>query len=308
MPRFVTSYLDPDAPCRWLRGNHHGHSTVSDGRFSPEENIRMYEEAGYDYLALSEHDRLLDVAPLQPHTALCLVPAIEVTSCYNQTLMYLGANREFPARAWTPKRIMDEVHAAGGLFIYDHPNWRPWPAYTTDDHLDALTGLRGMEIYTGVIERVAGDAKATDRWDRLLAKGWRVFGHATDDQHDRGDYFLAWNRVQWPEGAPVAAAGIVAACAEGRFYASTGVTIHTVGVRAGGQEIGIASDAEEIWWIIRDGLVVHKSSGGACTVSMEAFRRWPGVPEDPAGALYVRAECMGRGHAAAWTQPFWIEE
>ena len=61
MPRFVTSYCDPDTPYRWLRGNHHGHSTVSDGHLSPEENVRLYEEAGYDYLAFSEHDTLLDV-------------------------------------------------------------------------------------------------------------------------------------------------------------------------------------------------------------------------------------------------------
>lgn len=306
-PRFVSPYLDLDRPHCWLRGNHHGHSTVSDGRFSPEENIRLYDEAGYDYLALSEHDTLLDVSAYQPDTRLCLVPAIEVTSCYNHTLLYLGADREFPARVWTPERIMAEVHAAGGLFIYDHPNWRPWPDYTTDAQLDAMTGLRGMEIYTGVIERIAGDARATDRWDRLLAKGWRVYGHATDDQHDRVDFFLAWNCVQWPQEEPVHWRGIVDACAGGRFYASTGVEIHTAGVRGDGQQIVVESDADEIWWVIRDGMIVRKDSGGRSVVTMEECRSWPGVSGNPASALYVRAELMGRGHAAAWTQPFWIE-
>lgn len=125
MPRFTSTYLDLDTPCRWLRGNHHGHSTVSDGRYEPLELVRAYEAEGYHYFALSEHDRLLRASELQPHTSMCIVPAIEVTSCFNQTLLYLGADREFPARQWTPREIMEQVHAAGGLFIYDHPNWRP---------------------------------------------------------------------------------------------------------------------------------------------------------------------------------------
>ena len=71
---FTTSYFPPDMPHRWLRGNHHGHSTVSDGQQSPEENIRIYEAAGYDYLALSEHDTLLDVGPLQPRPPQVIAP------------------------------------------------------------------------------------------------------------------------------------------------------------------------------------------------------------------------------------------
>ena len=308
MPRFVSTYYDLDVSCRWLRGNHHGHSTVSDGKFSPEENVRLYEDAGYDYLALSEHDTLLDVSALQPHTSMCLVPAIEVTSCYNQTLLYLGADRELPAKAWTPAQIMTAVHAAGGLFIYDHPNWRPRPDYTTDDLLDTMEGLRGMEIYTGVIERLPGEAKATDRWDRLMNKGWRVFGHGTDDQHDLIDCFIAWNCVQWRQDDPVTPRGIVEACTTGRFYASTGVTIHATGVSEDGQRVHIKSDADEIRWIIRDGIVAYKVEGGDSTVTMDELAHWTDVPgADPLQAMYLRVECLGHGNRSAWTQPFWIE-
>jgi len=308
MPRFVTSYCDPDTPYRWLRGNHHGHSTVSDGHLSPEENVRLYEEAGYDYLAFSEHDTLLDVRPLQPATSMCLVPAIEVTSSDNQTLLYLGADRELPARTLTPKQIMDEVHAAGGLFIYDHPNWQPRPDYTTDALLDTMTGLCGMEIYTGVIERLSGEANATNRWDRLLSKGWQVYGHGTDDQHEPIDHFLAWNCVQWPENEPVSWRSIVDACHAGRFYASTGVSIQQVGVRSDGQEITLQSDADEIWWIMRDGIVAQKFTSGSCVITMDEFQHWAGTPENLSESIYIRAECQGHGHAKAWTQPFWIKD
>ena len=303
MSHFQSTYLPLDTPFRWLKGNHHGHSTVSDGNYPPEENIRFYEEAGYDYLALSEHDTLLDVGPLQPNTSICLIPAVEVTSCFGQTLLYLGADREFPRKEWAPRQIMEAVHEAGGLFIYDHPNWRPVPDYTTDKLLDTMAGLAGMEIYTGVIERLGGEAKATDRWDRLLSKGWRVFGHGTDDQHERIDCFIAWNCVQWPQDAQVTWQGIVSACAEGRFYASTGVTIEKAGVSEDGTQATVVSDADEIRWVVQDGIIMQKVEGGSSTVSTDAVTEWLG--DTP--PMYLRAECLGSGARAAWTQPFFIE-
>ena len=35
-----------------------------------------------------------------------------------------------------------------------------------------------------------------------------------------------------------------------------------------------------------------------------------GTPAEPEvrGTAYVRAECLGRGSAAAWTQPFWLAQ
>jgi hypothetical protein len=53
--------------------------------------MRAYESEGYDYFSLSEHDTLLPDAELQPYTHMCILQAVEVTSFYNQTLMYLGA-------------------------------------------------------------------------------------------------------------------------------------------------------------------------------------------------------------------------
>ncbi len=302
MSRLASPYLPIDSDSRWLKGNHHGHSTVSDGLNTPEENIRLYEDAGYDYLALSEHDTLLDVRPLQAGTGMCLIPAIEVTSCFGQTLLYLGADREFPAKAWTPSQIMSAVHDAGGLFVYDHPNWLPVPDYTTDDLLDTMDGLAGMEIYTGVIERLPGNARATNRWDRLLSKGWHVFGHGTDDQHELKDCFIAWNCVQWEPDRNVTWQGIVEACRSGRFYASTGVTVSCIGTDAEGSSATVVSDADEVHWIADGGVIVRKAAGGTDSISMDALLET--VPEDQ--LTYLRAECLGQGNRTAWCQPFFL--
>jgi hypothetical protein len=241
---------------------------------------------------------------------MCIIQAVEVTSRFGQTLMHLGADRTLPPHELTPREIMEQAHAAGGLFIFDHPNWRPWADYATDELLDTMEGMRGMEIYTGVVERLSGEAKATDRWDRLLGKGWRVFGHATDDQHRADDCFVAWNCVQWPGDQPVTPEGIVDALAAGRFYASNGVTISRTGASDDGQAVMVESDADEVRWIVRAGAIVKKVGAGSSTLMMDEFAALPDVPRTESGcpseAIYARAECLGRGATTAWTQPFWI--
>jgi hypothetical protein len=298
---FASPYLSAAVPCRWLRGNHHGHSTLSDGEETPEELLVAYEQAGYNYLALSEHDLYADPAYFQADTTLCLLPAVEVSSVPGQTLMHLGPPHPLPARKLTAAQIMQAVDAAGGLFVFYHPNWKPVPDYATYDLLDSMEGLRGMEIYCGVIERLSGEAKATDRWDRLLSRGWRVWGHGTDDQHNATDRFIAWNCVQWPMTAPVDAAGIIDALSNGRFYASTGVTIHHTGTVDEGQTCVVESDADEVPWIGNGGVILKKMGGGSARLTVAELQQ----ADLPDGERYARAECLGAGAAFAWTQPFW---
>jgi hypothetical protein len=95
---FRSPYLPLGTACRWLKGNHHGHSTLSDGIDTPEASIEAYDTAGYDYFALSEHDRFCDPAFYQARTAMTLLPAVEITSDLDQTLMYLGATADLPEK------------------------------------------------------------------------------------------------------------------------------------------------------------------------------------------------------------------
>jgi hypothetical protein len=310
-PVFKSTYYKEGTAARWLRGNHHGHSNQSDGEDEPLTILHSYEEAGYDYLALSEHDCLLSRSYLQSHTSMCILPAVEVTSRFWQSLHFLGADGSLPKNMLTPREIMDRAHAAGGLFIFNHPNWLPFEDYATDELLESLEGLRGMEIYTGVIKRLEGSPLATDRWDHLLTKGWRVFGHGTDDQHCVGDQFIAWNCVQWPSDSKPDSKGIIDALSEGRFYASTGVEISNITTADGGKKVIVSSDGEEVKWITSGGTVFKTTSTGDGSCSAEeclaaANEISHDNENDP--CVYLRIECHGKDGATAWSQPFWIED
>ena len=43
---------------RWFKGNLHCHSYWSDGRAFPDQAIRDYRDAGFDFCALTDHNRL----------------------------------------------------------------------------------------------------------------------------------------------------------------------------------------------------------------------------------------------------------
>ena len=40
---------------RWYKGNLHAHTTVTDGKMSPEDCIKLYQSKGYDFLAITDH-------------------------------------------------------------------------------------------------------------------------------------------------------------------------------------------------------------------------------------------------------------
>jgi hypothetical protein len=47
-------------PARWFKGNLHTHSLWSDGDDFPESIIAWYQDAGYDFVALSDHNTLAE--------------------------------------------------------------------------------------------------------------------------------------------------------------------------------------------------------------------------------------------------------
>ena len=47
----------------WYRGNLHLHTSNSDGRLSPEAAVRLYQEHGYDFVAITDHNKLTLLEP-----------------------------------------------------------------------------------------------------------------------------------------------------------------------------------------------------------------------------------------------------
>ena len=68
----------------WYKGNLHSHTTVSDGKMTPEQSVEVYKEHGYNFLALSEHDIYTDYRKQYNTDNFIMIPAIEASAILYQ--------------------------------------------------------------------------------------------------------------------------------------------------------------------------------------------------------------------------------
>ena len=57
----------------WYKANLHCHSTISDGKLTPEELKKVYTEKGYSIIAYTDHNVMLDHSDLNDENFLALV-------------------------------------------------------------------------------------------------------------------------------------------------------------------------------------------------------------------------------------------
>jgi hypothetical protein len=278
----------------WLRGNLHGHSTFSDGSEEFDDVLADYERRGYDFLAMTDHDVFIDPADYTSKTSLTLIPAVEV-SRNGPHILQIDAT-EFIEPDRDRQKVVSDINAQGAFAVMNHPNWGYNFNHCPHELLEEVQGYAGIEIYNGVIERLAGTPLATDRWDMLLSKGRRVWGFSNDDSHIPSDVELAWNVVRAPENSRAA---VVEALRTGSFYASTGVEITDVAVSDGALRV-TTSNAQRIRFISQHGMYRQTTEGASASFEL------PTDEEGAKGLLYIRAECYGSGGATAWTQPIFL--
>ena len=295
-----------------LRGNCHCHSTFSDGTYPPEETVRRYCDAGYDFLYLTEHCDKLTYGRFPDFDALDsadfrVLPGVE----YRNTTVRFGRSREamllglntLEVDHWKPgidqQSTIDAINADGGLAIL---SCTYWDGRIASDMVD-LRGLVGIEIYNATCQGVVGKGSAISHFDELLESGMRLYGLAVDDCHLNNwpDFALAWIVVCTEEKTHTA---INDAIRTGRFYSSCGPTVEQW-VLAGDSITFRCSPAK---MIVCNGVgpyghALHSDGNGVLTqMTLNLKEQWPG--ESP----YVRFSCCDQQGRWAWTNPVWREE
>ncbi len=278
---------------RWWRGNLHTHTTESDGVFTPEEVVADYERRGYDFLAITEHDRLsIRLSQLQTGTKMTLLPGCEVGG--GPHILAIGISGEVKPSS-DRQGVIQAINQQGGIAILNHPNWGRHFCHWEQSVLESLQDYVGIEIYNGVVEAEPGNPRATDRWDRLLSVGKQVWGFAHDDLHFPGGAELGWIMVYAPahhSGGEVdrtKQSALLESIRSGCFYASTGVVINQI-TSSQGKMIVETENAQVIRFVGEHGRLIARVAGPSAECQL---------PE----AGYLRAECYGSGDAMAWTQP-----
>lgn len=298
---------------QWLRGNLHAHTSPASGcgQVKIERVLELYEQKGLDFLSISDHMVLTE--PL--NTKLIMIPgtewnsvAGEHTGIYTTSLDLIRSSLAIRSH----EELLNHLKDKDVLVILNHPNWEIVPHYRREQ-LEQKENYDAIEIYNGVIERLAGYAISTDKWDYLLVKGRRVLGFASDDSHQEDDIGEAWNCVRAAEPTPQ---GILNALRTGNFYCSTGVVFRDIRMEDG--VITVESDnAQEIRVDTERG-IFRRTREKCMQLDIDEvldFERktQESVKGSPWEALfrnwitYVRFTAFGEGSSMAWTQPFFIK-
>jgi hypothetical protein len=291
-----------DLQAAWFRGNLHTHTSESDGDSTPAEVVRWYADHGYDFLVITDHDKITRV---QDTAGLVLIPGEEVTDRLPKKPLHVNAiGIEKPVRPQggsTPVEVLqhdvDAVRAAGGLALINHPNFG-W-AFGAEELLQ-VNGATFLEIASGhPYVNELGPPSTEQMWDRLLSAGKRIHAVAVDDVHhlkrpwdtDIAPPGKAWVVVRAEKrDAP----SILDALARGDFYASTGVELEELASTKTSMTVRVKEKngaRYRILFIGKDGRVLQETAGLTATYTLRG--------KEP----YVRAKVMDSNGRAAWGQP-----
>lgn len=174
----------------WYKGNLHTHTTVTDGKKTPEEVIALYRENGYDFLSLTDHwkhseTRMTDDGMLLLRGCEYNINGADILA---GVFHIVAIGEREPAKldqklangTYTAQDIVDAIHAVGGIAILAHPAW----SLETCEQILPLNGFDGIEIYNSVsglprnCRPYSGEVI-----DQLAARGKVFTSMCADDSH-----------------------------------------------------------------------------------------------------------------------------
>jgi hypothetical protein len=291
----------------WFKGNLHTHSTQSDGILDPAEVARRYQEQGWNFLALTDHDFYSNWQELNGNEFL-IIPGVELGcglsrfGCHHivgihkdgQGAHHLKKSKEYPLKDTEgAQSIINDLTADNYLSIYCHPDWSrvEW------DDIKDIHGFVAMEIYNHGCAIEDHTGLSLWHWDSFLRRGIKVWGVATDDAHHRlEDRCGGWICVNAPS---LTIKDITDAIASGRFYSSSGPEIKDFGLD-GDRVFVDCSPAKAIHF------VAYEERG-------KSFFPAPGDTLSSAShqlggrEKYVRVEVVGEDGGVAWTNPIFLK-
>src|SRR5215470_4577457 len=222
------------APGRFHKGNIHMHSTRSDGARSPEDACRIYQDAGYDFVSLTDH--------FLPNYGFPITDTRALRSDHFTTI--LGAELHTPATAggelWhivgvglpadfaptspgeSGPALAHRAAEAGAFVVLAHPAWY---GLTMAD-AQSTPAAHAIEIYNHKSQTQTDRGDGTYLADQLHAVGRNITLCAADDAHfHHRDYFGGYVMVKAQDNQDAA---LIAGLKSGAFYSSQGPVIENV--------------------------------------------------------------------------------
>ena len=230
----------------WYKGDLHGHTEHSDGKWSVSAFLQHARARGLDFVTITDHNTTSGQpwAEALADNALLVMCGIEVTTLFGHCLA-LGA------RDWVDWRIKDgdtmtdrakDIMAAGHTFVIAHPmaEGHPWCAGCHWQFADVFPGpARLVEIWNGPWDPAKNELglRLFQTW---LNAGYRMRATAGTDIHgpQGPDVRVGYNRVR---AEAFSESAILAGIRAGRNVLTNGPVLGLEG-RAGDALAGVGEE------------------------------------------------------------------
>ncbi len=260
----------------------HIHTTVSDGKLSPQEVARIYRNAGYDAIAITDHWKWNPSGEIE---GLRIISGAEYNIGGQDSaasgvfhLVALGAAAQPPLNDKSitdPVAVIDAVHSVGGKVVLAHPAW----SLNTATQFKELKGKAfATEIYNTVSGMHASNRPDSSAIVDLAANEGVAFPLlATDDAHYYdGDQCVSYIMLDVTDGK-TSDADILQKIENGEFYATQGPEVHIFRKDDGTVEVKctpvnlISFYSQKVWTIERN----QRGEGITCAeYHPDKFEKW----------------------------------
>lgn len=302
----MRKYLLPENG-KFYKANLHCHSTVSDGRWTPEEVKENYKAKGYSVVAYTDHAAFVPHNELSDDSFIALngyeldisegkIEGRSSKTCHicfvatdkdrtvqrifydcrhyrnNLEWLSLDPEREPLTREYSTEFISDIMKqgAEDGFFVtYNHPVW----SFETMEEYCGYHGMHAMEMVNYGCVTEGYDDRNENIYDQMLRGGEKIYCIATDDNHNKfpegHPRFDSFGGFTMIKAPAFEYGAITKALVDGNFYASEGPQI------------------KELYF--EDGKVYIESSDAARIVMTSANRRYKVACADKVGETISNA-------------------
>lgn len=291
------------APGRFFRGMLHCHSTRSDADVEPSEVCRIYREAGYDFISLTDHFLaeydfpIVDTSVFRTENFTTLLGAElhagQMSAGEMWHILAVGLPADFaPTTAdETGPELARRAAEVGAFVALPHPEWY---ALTLEDGLSADAAM-AIEMVNGMCGHESGRGEGSALLDQLLNAGRRVGCIATDDAHRYGpELHSGWVMVKAAENTPDA---ILTALKAGHYFATEGPRIE--GVERVGNELVLQTSPITTARLI--------GAGSRCEMVHGVDLTNARLPLGSFVGGWCRAVLTDSNGKRAWTNPLWLD-
>lgn len=288
-------------PGQFYRGNLHTHSTNSDGAHLLPEVLNRYRDAGYDFVAVSDHFMadydypISDTRAYRTDDFTTLISAelhqgrTSVGELWHILAVGLPVNFTRPHSDETAPEIARRAAQAGAFIGIVHPSWY---GLTIED-ARTIDCAHAVEIYNHGSQVEVARGEDWPFCDALLNEGWRLNGFASDDAHQlTHDWLGGWVNVLADTLDPDQ---LLDSLKAGRFYSSQGPEIHDIRID---DDIHVScSSAASVSIQGRGSRSANRMGDDLCEVTL---------PIDRFRESWMRITVTDKQGKHAWTNPVWF--